>query len=93
MDAATATMCRELDSRRAALRLHASMSPRPPDLTPSRKIVDWAKANGARLELTDDPQAAVAGADAVMTDCWVSMGDDDETHRHNLLAPYQVNAG
>ena len=32
------------------------------------------------------------GADAVVSDCWVSMGDEDETFRHNLLAPYQVNA-
>ena len=28
----------------------------------------------------------------MVTDCWVSMGDDDEGHRHNLLNPYQVNA-
>ena len=44
-------------------------------------------ATGALL-----PFAAVEGVDAVVTDCWVSMGDDDEAHRHNLLSPYQVNA-
>ena len=32
------------------------------------------------------------GRIAVISDCWVSMGDEDESHRHNLLAPYQVNA-
>ncbi|MFY9627660.1 MAG: ornithine carbamoyltransferase [Methylocystis sp.] len=63
----------------------------PRDLTPSAEIVDWAKANGARLNITNDPHAAVAGADAVITDCWVSMGDEGETHRHNSLAPFQVN--
>ncbi|MGH6821500.1 MAG: ornithine carbamoyltransferase, partial [Methylocella sp.] len=35
---------------------------------------------------------AVQGADAVVSDCWVSMGDVDEAFRHGLLAPYQVNA-
>jgi ornithine carbamoyltransferase len=58
----------------------------PPDL------VDWARRSGVRLDLTRDPFAAVAGADAVVSDCWVSMGDRDEAFRHNLLAPYQVNA-
>jgi ornithine carbamoyltransferase len=43
--------------------------------------------------LTRDPFEAAAGADAVVTDCWVSMGDEDEGRRHNLLKPYQVNAG
>jgi ornithine carbamoyltransferase len=64
----------------------------PRDLPPSPAIVAWAKANGARLNLTHDPFEAVAGADAVVTDCWISMGDEEETHRHNLLAPFQVNA-
>jgi Aspartate/ornithine carbamoyltransferase, Asp/Orn binding domain len=32
------------------------------------------------------------GADAVVSDCWVSMGDADEAFRHELLVPYQVNA-
>ncbi len=63
----------------------------PRDLAPGKEIVAWAKKNGARLNLTNDPHAAVAGADAVITDCWISMGDEDETHRHNLLAPFQVN--
>ena len=39
-----------------------------------------------------DPEAAVEGADCVVSDAWVSMGDDDATKRHNLLKPYQVNA-
>ncbi len=40
----------------------------------------------------DDPYAAVAGASAVISDCWVSMGDEEESRqRHNLLAAYQVN--
>jgi ornithine carbamoyltransferase len=42
--------------------------------------------------VTTDPYAAADGADIVVTDCWVSMGDEDEGRRHNLLKPYQVNA-
>ena len=63
----------------------------PPELQPARQLVDWARRNGATVSVTDDPAAAVRGADAVVSDCWVSMGDDD-ANRHNLLAPYQVNA-
>ena len=42
--------------------------------------------------LTTSPQAAVAGADCVVTDTWVSMGTEASVNRHNLLMPYQVNA-
>ena len=41
--------------------------------------------------MTTDPFEAAEGADAIVTDCWVSMGDEDEGRRHNLLKPYQVN--
>jgi ornithine carbamoyltransferase len=65
----------------------------PAELAPTKSLVEWAKANGARLTLTSDPFEAVAGADAVVTDCWVSMGDEEEARRrHNLLSPFQVNA-
>ncbi|HWG04148.1 MAG TPA: ornithine carbamoyltransferase [Beijerinckiaceae bacterium] len=65
----------------------------PPELSPPKALVDWAKARAVALTLTDDPFAAVKEASAVVSDCWVSMGDEEEArHRHNLLAPYQVNA-
>ncbi|WP_374310445.1 ornithine carbamoyltransferase [Methylocella sp.] len=65
----------------------------PQELEPPPQLVEWARRNGAKLELTRDPFEAVAGADAVVSDCWVSMGDKDEGRcRQNLLAPYQVNA-
>jgi ornithine carbamoyltransferase len=65
----------------------------PPELTPRPELLTWAKREGAQIMLTRDPFEAAAGADAVVTDCWVSMGDEDEGRRHNLLKPYQVNAG
>ncbi|MFE1602746.1 ornithine carbamoyltransferase [Methylobacterium sp. ID0610] len=63
----------------------------PPELAVKPELLAWAKAEGAEVNVTTDPFEAVAGADAVVTDCWVSMGDEDEAHRHNLLMPYQVN--
>lgn len=64
----------------------------PPELAPSSELMSWADTTGARLRVTSDPYEAVTGADAVVSDCWVSMGDEDTGRRHNLLAPYQVNA-
>jgi ornithine carbamoyltransferase len=63
----------------------------PAELAPGADIIAWAKDNGARINLTTDAFAAAEKADAVVTDCWVSMGDEDEGRRHNLLKPYQVN--
>jgi ornithine carbamoyltransferase len=45
-----------------------------------------------RIAGVDDPRAAAAGADAVYTDVWVSMGDEEEAaKRRSDLAPYQLN--
>ncbi len=63
----------------------------PPELAPPEEVIAFARREGARVNVTSDPFAAVDGADAVVTDCWVSMGDEDEGRRHNLLKPYQVN--
>jgi ornithine carbamoyltransferase len=64
----------------------------PPELSPPQAVLDFAKRTGVQLMTTHDPMIAVQGADVVISDCWVSMGDEDEArHRHNLLAPYQVN--
>ncbi len=48
--------------------------------------------HGARLRLFNEPADAVAGADAVYTDTWTSMGQEDEAdERRAIFAPYQVN--
>lgn len=48
---------------------------------------------GHGVKLTEDPRAAAAGADALYTDVWVSMGDEDEARRRRAdLAPYQLDA-
>ena len=66
----------------------------PPALKPERAVLDWARRHGGDIEVTDDPGEAVAGADCVVTDTWVSMGQQDEARRRKqLLAPYAVDAG
>jgi len=58
---------------------------------PDNETVAWARDNGVDLELTSDPVKGVAGVDAVVTDTWVSLGDEEDVFaRHRRLAPYQV---
>jgi ornithine carbamoyltransferase len=65
----------------------------PPQLNPDRAVLDWARSRGAAVTLTDDPAEAVAGADCVVTDTWVSMGQQTEAaRRKQLLGPYAVDA-
>jgi ornithine carbamoyltransferase len=63
----------------------------PPELSPSQAVRDWVKGSGADVQFGDDPEKAVKGAQCVIADAWVSMGDEDATKRHNLLKRYQVN--
>ncbi len=64
----------------------------PPELAPKKPLLDWIKSSGAAIRIGSDPDEAVKGADCVVTDTWVSMGDRNGTRRHNLLKHYQVNA-
>ena len=63
----------------------------PEALSPNAGVMAWAKERQARVKVFEDPMEAVSGADAVMTDVWVSMGDAEAEKRRRLLAPYQVN--
>jgi len=64
----------------------------PPELGPKKRLLDWVKLSGAAICIGSDPEEAVEGADCVVTDTWVSMGDRNGQRRHNLLKRYQVNA-
>ncbi|MEX2641941.1 MAG: ornithine carbamoyltransferase [Acetobacterales bacterium] len=64
----------------------------PAKLNPPQHLLDWARGEGAAVSVTHDPREAVAGAACVVTDTWVSMGDEEAENRHNLLAPYRVDA-
>lgn len=65
----------------------------PEELSPPKAVLEWAKAQGGKVIVTQDADAAVDGVDCVVADTWVSMGDEEAevANRHNLLAPYQVN--
>ncbi len=77
----------------AAMRMDFRLSiATPSELAPHPKLMERAAKEGAVVTHTLDPFTAVANADAVITDCWVSMGDEDQGRRHNLLMPYQVNS-
>jgi ornithine carbamoyltransferase len=69
----------------------------PAGYEPNARIVEQAEAfaaeSGADIEITNDPVAAMRGANAVYTDVWASMGQESEAQeRRRLFAPYQVNA-
>jgi ornithine carbamoyltransferase len=76
-------------AERFEFRLHVAT---PPELAPKKPLLDWIKSVRAAIRIGTDPEAAAKGADCVVTDTWVSMGDRDGARRHNLLKPYQVNA-
>ena len=69
----------------------------PDPLRPAPELLAWAKSEGARVSVGDDPAAAARGADCLVTDTWMSMdaeggnGRLSKDKRHNLLAPFQVN--
>jgi ornithine carbamoyltransferase len=71
----------------------------PRELQPPKDIIaaaeDIARQTGARITVTDNVTQAVAGADFIHTDVWVSMGEPKDVwdQRVRLLTPYQVNAG
>jgi ornithine carbamoyltransferase len=64
----------------------------PRELAPRESVREWSMHEKAEIAFDDDPEAAVAGADCVITDAWVSMGDEDAVKRHHVLRPYQVNS-
>ncbi len=64
----------------------------PPELIPPGGLADLISAGNGSVEVMTDPYDAVDGADCVVTDTWVSMGDGERQRRHNLLQRYQVNA-
>ena len=65
----------------------------PETLDPNPRAVAFARDKGRRVQIIRDPLAAAAGADAIVTDTWVSMHDPESARerRHNQLRPYQVN--
>jgi ornithine carbamoyltransferase len=63
----------------------------PEELSPPRRLIDWARREGGLVSVTTDPLEAAAGADCVVTDTWISMGVEASVNRHNMLARYRVD--
>ncbi|HET6449981.1 MAG TPA: ornithine carbamoyltransferase, partial [Spirochaetia bacterium] len=79
----------------ALLGVHVTVAA-PAALRPAEEVLAWARnaaaSSGSQLSVTEDPVAAVRGADAVYTDVWVSMGEEEKgAERIAQLTPYQVN--
>jgi ornithine carbamoyltransferase len=64
----------------------------PQGYTPDPKFIAAAQAAGANIEVVQDAALAVAVADVVITDTWVSMGQDHVHNKLAAMAPYQVNS-
>ena len=63
----------------------------PADFAPEPDLLAWAWTEGADVEVSEDAISAVRGADCVVTDVWVSMGDNDVQKRKSALRPFQVD--
>ena len=63
----------------------------PDSLPPSPEVLAWANEKGGDVVVTTTADGATDGADVVITDCWVSMGDTDVDMRMQALTPFQVS--
>ena len=63
----------------------------PAGYDPDLHYIDRAREQGAGITLTRDPAEAVAGAQVVVTDTWVSMGQSGAADKLAAMGPYQVN--
>ena len=76
-------------SARFGFRLNIAV---PEGSEPQDRYVDWSRGHGGEILMTRSPQDAVRGAHCVVTDTWVSMGQEHRARGHNVFVPYQVNA-
>lgn len=64
----------------------------PEGYTPNTAVLERALKMGAKVFVTDDPRAAIAGSNFVNTDVWASMGQEaEQKKREKAFAGYQVN--
>ncbi|MGN3974455.1 ornithine carbamoyltransferase [Tsuneonella sp. SYSU-LHT278] len=64
----------------------------PPGYEPDDEFIEMARAAGSRVTITRDPAEAVADADIVVTDTWVSMGQEHVHNKIAAMAPFQVDS-
>jgi ornithine carbamoyltransferase len=64
----------------------------PLELSPAPALMSWVKREKGKVEVLHDPADAARGADCIVADTWVSIGDSDRERRVRLLEPYRVDA-
>ncbi|MEM8726707.1 MAG: ornithine carbamoyltransferase [Pseudomonadota bacterium] len=64
----------------------------PAGYEPEAEFVEMARAGGSQVTLTQDAAEAARGADVLVTDTWVSMGQEHVHNKLAAMAPYQVNS-
>lgn len=64
----------------------------PRGYEPDAEFVELARSGGAEVLLTQNPAEAARGADVLVTDTWISMGQSDAREKRSAMQPYQVNA-
>lgn len=63
----------------------------PAGYEPDKEFVEMARAAGSRVTLTQNASSAAMGADVIVTDTWISMGQADAAEKRAAMAPFQVN--
>ena len=64
----------------------------PAGFEPEVEFVDLARSGGATVTLTNDAEQAADGADVLITDTWISMGQADAASKREAMQPFQVNS-
>ena len=64
----------------------------PKGFEPDPEFINMARAGGAAVTLTNDPSEAASGADVIVTDTWISMGQEDADAKRQAMLPFQVDA-
>ena len=77
-------------SARFSFRLNIAV---PEGSEPDGRFIDWSNANGGRINVTRSAVEAVKGADCVVTDTWVSMGQEHRARGHNVFFPIRSTSG
>ena len=85
-------VCNSLILASAILRMEITVAS-PPGYGPQAEILEEARALGGSPRVVEEPEEAAGGADVLVTDTWVSMGDEaEEAERLRVFGRYQINS-
>ena len=58
---------------------------------PQENVIKWARENNTDIEITEEPKKAAKNADAILTDTWISMGEEGMDNPEKIFNKFQVN--